>query len=79
MTTTLTSKGQITIPRYIREFMQLEPGSQVDFTVNGKGEVVITKVNGPRRRSSDRLERARGKAGIKWRTDELLSLLRSEG
>ncbi len=78
MTTTLTSKGQVTIPRHIRDEMQLEPGSQVDFRVNSQGEVVISKAGARRSRKPDRFERARGKASIKWRTDELMALLRGE-
>ena len=78
MSTTLTSKGQVTIPKQIRTALNLEPGCAVEFAVNNDGEVVIHKarIRGPRK--TDRFEAARGKAGIKWRTDELMALLRSE-
>ena len=41
MTTTLTSKGQVTIPKRIRDAMQLVPGAAVEFSVNAAGEVVL--------------------------------------
>jgi antitoxin PrlF len=40
MATTLTSKGQVTIPKRIRDAMQLMPGAPVEFSVNAAGEVV---------------------------------------
>ena len=41
MLTTLTSKGQVTIPQHIRDAMHLEPGSQVEFALNAAREIVI--------------------------------------
>lgn len=41
MATTLTSKGQVTIPKRIRDAMQLVPGAPVEFSVNAAGEVVL--------------------------------------
>lgn len=78
MSTTLTSKGQVTIPKQIRTALNLEPGCAVEFAVNTDGEVVIHKVRARTSRKADRFEAARGKADIKWRTDELMALLRSE-
>jgi AbrB family looped-hinge helix DNA binding protein len=76
MTTTLTSKGQVTIPKQIRDAMNLAPGSKVDFAVNGEGDVVIHKAGSRKSRKPDRFEAARGKADVKWRTDDLMALLR---
>ena len=79
MSTTLTSKGQVTIPKQIRTALNLEPGCAVEFAVNPEGEVVIHKARARASRKADRFEAARGKADIKWRTDELMALLRNEG
>ena len=49
MTTTLTSKGQVTIPKRIRDELQLLPGAPVQFSVNAAGEVACT---GPSQRSA---------------------------
>ncbi len=80
MSSTLTSKGQVTIPKKIRDAMGLAPGSSVEFGVNN-GEVVIRKSGGKRStqpKRPDRFDRARGKATVKWRTEELMELLRGE-
>ena len=79
MPTTLTSKGQVTIPKQIRDSLSLLPGCSVDFAVNADGDVLIHKVGARPSRKPDRFEAARGKADVKWRTDDLMALLRSEG
>jgi AbrB family looped-hinge helix DNA binding protein len=78
MSSTLTSKGQVTIPKQIRDALNLVPGCPVEFSVNSDGEVVLHKANARSRRKRDRFEAARGKADVKWRTDELMALLRGE-
>lgn len=81
MTTTLTSKGQVTIPKRIRDEMQLLPGSPVEFSVNLAGEVVLSRARAATPTSPpapDRFEAVRGRADVHWRTDELMKLLRAE-
>jgi antitoxin PrlF len=78
MSTTLTIKGQVTIPKQIRDALGLKPGMPVDFAVNDEGEVVIHRAKGTEKRKPDRFEAARGKADIKWRTKDLMELLRGE-
>ena len=70
----LTRKGRITIPERIRDAFNFKPGCIIDFSVNRDGDVVIRKADS----CSDRFEAARGKADIKWRTDDLMVLLRGE-
>ncbi len=76
MPTTLTSKGQVTIPKQIREALSMTPGCSVDFAVTTEGDVVIHKVGVRKSRKPDRFEAARGKSDVKWRTDDLMALLR---
>ena len=76
MTTNLTSKGQVTVPKAIRDALGLATGKGVEFKVNGAGEVVIAKASAAKASKPDRFEAARGKAQIKWRTDDLMKLLR---
>lgn len=78
MTTTLTSKGQVTIPKQIRDALGMVPGCSVQFAVNRDGDVVIHKVGARNSRKPDRFEAARGKADVKWRTDDLMALLRGD-
>ena len=76
MATTLTSKGQVTIPKQIRDALSLAPGAAVEFAVNDEGDVVLRKAAARTARKRDRFEAVRGKADVKWRTDALMSLLR---
>jgi AbrB family looped-hinge helix DNA binding protein len=48
-TTNMTSKGQVLIPKDIREAIGLVPGRPVDVGVNDRGEAVVV----PRRRWPD--------------------------
>ena len=45
-TGTITSKGQITIPKQIRDRLSLETGRRLEFNVDSKGNVVLTPRNG---------------------------------
>ena len=76
MATTMTVKGQVTIPKRVREALRLSPGDGVDFAVNRDGQVVVHMAGARPAGKRDRFESARGKAQVKWRTDELMALLR---
>lgn len=81
MATTLTSKGQVTIPKRIRDAMQLLPGAAVEFAVNAAGEVVLQSprpTKGTRTPTHDRFDAVRGRADLRWRTDALMKLLRAD-
>ena len=80
MATTLTSKGQVTIPKRIRDALQLLPGTAVDFSVNAGGEVVLHAPRSSKKggRRKDRFDAVRGRADVPWRTDELMKLLRAD-
>ena len=41
-TATLTSKGQITIPKTIRERLRLKVGHKINFVFSSNGEVVMS-------------------------------------
>jgi antitoxin PrlF len=76
METTLTSKGQITIPKHIREALSLQPGSKLTFDVNVAGELVLR----PGTQPPNPFEAALGTAEIKWEgtTDQYMAFLRGE-
>ena len=40
---TVTSKGQITIPKEVRDDLRLEPGARITFTRRSNGDYVITR------------------------------------
>ena len=74
----MTVKGQVTIPKKVREALRLVPGDSVAFTVNHEGQIVVQKAGDKNAGKRDRFESARGKAQVKWRTDELMALLRGK-
>lgn len=43
-TATVTSKGQITIPKEVRDRLGVGTGDHVDFVVNDRGDVVVRPV-----------------------------------
>ena len=78
MSTTMTVKGQVTIPKKVRDALRLSPGDSVDFEVNREGQVVVQKAGARPSARRDRFDAARGKAEVKWRTDDLMALLRGK-
>jgi AbrB family looped-hinge helix DNA binding protein len=79
--TTLTSKGQVTITKDIRDALHLLPGAEVQFAVNAEGEVVIQHhrpVRAARRQAKDRFEAVRGRGDVRWKTDESMKLVRAD-
>jgi AbrB family looped-hinge helix DNA binding protein len=79
MATTVTSKGQVTIPKHVREAMNIQPGTKVVIETSGDGEATLRKVR-PVEPRPDRFDRALGAAEIKWEgtTDEYMALIRGE-
>lgn len=45
-TSTLTSKGQITVPKLIRKHLHVAEGDQVDFAIAANGDVVMHRITG---------------------------------
>jgi antitoxin PrlF len=76
LATMVTSKGQVTIPKPVRDRLGIKPGSAVEFELAPDGRVVLTKVGGRRRRSL--FEALRGRAGKGLSTDEIMALTRGE-
>jgi AbrB family looped-hinge helix DNA binding protein len=45
-TATLTSKGQLTLPKKIREALRVKPGDQIDFILDAQGQVRLRPGSG---------------------------------
>ncbi len=77
MATTVTSKGQVTIPKPVRDHLGIVPGNQVEFRRGDDGRIVIEKAEAPASPPS-RLASLRGHAGRGMSTDEIMALLRGD-
>ena len=42
---TVTSKGQVTIPKVVRDLMHIDAGDQIDFVVTERGDVLVRSVS----------------------------------
>lgn len=80
MATTVTIKGQVTIPKEVRDLLGIKPGSAVTFEVAGDGRVVLNKAGcrGPATRPPSRFAKLRGRASAGMTTDEIMALTRGE-
>jgi len=38
----MTSKGQITVPKTVRDYLELHTGDKVEFIIDEKGRVIMT-------------------------------------
>jgi AbrB family looped-hinge helix DNA binding protein len=54
---TITTKGQVTIPKEIRDYLNLDTGSKVDFVIDENGIVKLIPLNVPVQRLSGILHR----------------------
>jgi antitoxin PrlF len=78
MAVRVTTKGQVTIPKRIRDLLRIQPGSEVEFHVDLDGRVSVRGVGRPRKVRS-RFARLRGSATVRMRTEEIMALTRGDG
>lgn len=78
MTHALTVKGQVTIPKAIRDFLNIGPGTLIQFEPLPDGRVAIAGVQAPTGASPDPVDALRGCAPRKISTDELMRLTRGD-
>jgi len=80
MATRITIKGQVTIPKKVRDALQLAAGDGVEFEANGSGQFVVRKAApaapAPRTRRRARAPQPGAEAQMRRRAEELLALLR---
>ncbi|CAH0278665.1 AbrB/MazE/SpoVT family DNA-binding domain-containing protein [Roseomonas sp. CECT 9278] len=80
MATTVTTKGQVTIPKTVRDLLGIVPGSRVTFEVGDDGRVLLRKdaARGHGTTPPGRFARLRGSAAMGMSTDEIMALTRGE-
>jgi AbrB family looped-hinge helix DNA binding protein len=81
MATTVTTKGQVTIPKKVREHLDIGPGSSVEFETAPDGRVFIMKKGARRKtatRAPSRFGTIRGTATAGLSTRQIMALTRRE-
>ncbi|HEU4706192.1 MAG TPA: AbrB/MazE/SpoVT family DNA-binding domain-containing protein [Solirubrobacterales bacterium] len=75
----ITSKGQVTIPKAIRDEFGLLPGTEVEFVAE-EGEVKVRKLKGGRNRGQEIVDHLRQASGgdIPLTTEEIMRMTRGE-
>lgn len=85
MQSTLTSKGQVTIPKAMRDYLGLKPGAPVHFSFLAEGGVAIRPADNttkPVAKPAGRFEKLKGVNRTSWSpyglksTDEIMAWLR---
>ncbi len=74
--TTVTAKGQVTIPKAVRDLLGIGPGSKVEFRRSADGSIVLMRSD--RKHPVSRFEKLRGHAGKGLDTDAIMALTRGE-
>jgi AbrB family looped-hinge helix DNA binding protein len=72
--TKITAKGQVMIPKRLRDHLGLKPGLSVEFELAADGRVSLQTP----RATGSRFARLRGSAKPAMTTDELMALTRGE-
>lgn len=72
----VTVKGQVTIPKHIREKLGICHTSEVDFIEEGDRVYIVKKKNS--KSSRQVFARLRGTASVKMTTDEILAFTRTD-
>ena len=73
----ITSKGQVTIPKELRDMLGMLPHTHVEFERVGN-ELRVKKAEAPSARGARLIEHMSGKGSIQMSTDEIMQLTRGE-
>ena len=71
----VTEKGQVTIPKDLRDALGIGAGTEVEFERNDD-TIVVRKTNTAPGRGRQFVERLRGRGDVAMTTDEIMALTR---
>ncbi|MEZ5258249.1 MAG: AbrB/MazE/SpoVT family DNA-binding domain-containing protein [Ilumatobacteraceae bacterium] len=71
----VTAKGQVTIPKQLRDALGLVPGTEVDVEQDG-ATIIVRKTTTASGHGRELVERLRGRGDVPMTTDEILALTR---
>jgi AbrB family looped-hinge helix DNA binding protein len=83
MGTRMTSKGQVTIPKAVRQHLGVGPGSEIEFELEPDGRVLVASAQRkkrprPQMRLPSRFGAIVGTVKSDMTTDEIMKLLRGD-
>lgn len=73
----VTEKGQVTIPKELRDSLGIGAGSEVEFE-RRKDTIIVRKVTDGPSRGRRLAERLRGGGDVMMTTDEIMALTRAD-
>jgi antitoxin PrlF len=76
MSVRVTRKGQVTIPKHVRERLNIKPGTAVEFELASDGRVVLVKAAGNVTAGRTAFDRIRGAATVDMTTEQIMALTR---
>ena len=78
MATNLTSKGQVTVPKKVRDYLGLKAGAPVTFQRLDNGEIAIRAAKGTAKPRASKFAKLRGRATVRMKTEHILALTRAD-
>jgi antitoxin PrlF len=76
MASNLTSKGQVTVPKKVRDYLGLKPGKPVTFERLKTGEIALKAAKANAKPPVSKFAKLRGRATVRMSTEEILALTR---
>jgi len=73
---TVTRKGQVTIPKKVRDHLGIKTGTALEFELAADGRIVLVKRSGKRGTRPSKFSRIRGTATVKLTTDQIMAMTR---
>jgi AbrB family looped-hinge helix DNA binding protein len=72
----INAKGQVTIPKGIRERGRLLPGTEVEFLCEGDVVKIVPRSHKPKISGAQVIELLRGRGSLKYTTDQIMKMTR---
>ena len=77
MASNLTTKGQVTIPKKVRDYLGLKAGAPVTFKRLDNGEIAIRAAKVTAKPRTSKFAKFRGRATVRMKTEDILALTRA--
>jgi antitoxin PrlF len=71
----VTEKGQVTIPKHLRDAVGIGAGTEVAFE-RAEDAILVRKVEGGSNRGREMVNRLRGRGDVRLSTEEIMALTR---